>query len=39
MLFPITMTSVLLSLGIIILSCLVVARYRDIYERIKIPLR
>ena len=38
MLFPITMTSVLLSLGIIILSCLVVARYRDIYERIKIPL-
>lgn len=38
MLFPLTMTSVLLSLGIILLSCLIVARYRDVYEKIKIPL-
>ena len=38
MLFPITMTSVLLSL-VSLSCCLVVARYRDIYERIKIPLR
>jgi len=38
MLFPLTMTSVLISLCIIILGCLIVARYRDVYERIKIPL-
>lgn len=38
MLFPLTMTSLLISLGLILLSGLVVARYRDIYEKIKIPL-
>jgi len=38
MLFPLTISSVLLSLAIILLSCLVVARYRDVYEKIKIPL-
>ena len=38
MLFPITVTSILFSLGIILLGCFIVARYRDVYEKIKIPL-
>lgn len=38
MLFPLTMASVLISLGIIFLGCLIVSRYRDVYERIKTPL-
>lgn len=38
MLFPLTLTSILIILAIILVSCLFVARYRDIYEKIKIPL-
>lgn len=38
MLFPVTISSVLISLCMILLGCLVVARYRDVYEKIKIPL-
>lgn len=38
MVFPVTLTSVLFSVAIILLSCLIMARYRDLFKRVKIPL-
>ncbi len=38
MIFPVTLTSVLFSVAIILLSCLIMARYRDLFKRVKIPL-
>lgn len=38
MLFPLTLTSILVSLAIALLSCLIMARYRDLFDKVKIPL-
>jgi hypothetical protein len=38
MLFPFTIASLLMVLAIVVVGCLFVARYRDLYEKLRIPL-
>lgn len=37
MLFPVTLTSILFTLLLIILCCLIMAKYRDVFEKVRLP--